>query len=401
MNDGPIRHLDGRLDRKSLARMSEAFSLLTEIYRHGGWGSVERGSVRWTDAPEGFQARASLLDAEIRSLIQGPTVKDWAKGRRDVALAFIRDGAEISKLGAIELMERRIIGRMRVFDMGEDGRKAFSAFMADAVGILVSGPDHQDRAAIGRLCAEAGIGRGKLEIIEAESRRKPQDYRNYLAGSFWIDMNEPPESDIVAHALLTALQVRSTRKLAMTFHKQGFYTALAVSAAASAGMSSNDIASAFHLNKSLVDGWLDAGRPARADASSSAKNGSPAPAPSVPRAPSPKQMGFVNAILGDLPWLSAMLPEGWRDDGAAVSLFLSRVQDGGSLAARRAAGRDIQRGRALREALADGAGLEEAALAAGIGEGEFFSLLRRHFAADAAALGDDLSRMAGIPIIVT
>lgn len=413
MSDDPKRHMDGLLDRKSLARMSEAFSLLTDIYGRGGWGAVERGVVRWTDAPDEFHVRARLLDGEIKSLLNGPTVKDWARGRRDIALAFIRKGAEISKLGAVELMERRIVGRLRVFDMDEKGREAFSAFMADAVGILVSGPDNPDRAAVGRLCAETGVGRGKLEIIEAESRRKPQDYRNYLAGSFWIDMPPPAEDDVVANALLTALQVRSTRKLAMTFHKQGFYTALAVSAAAAGGMSADDIARRFHLKRSLVDDWSagalqrlkSGGRPDGRSAQAISPAGPPAaePAeqsPSEQRPASPKQEMFVSAILEDLPWVSVCLADDWRHDRQAVSTFLSRVQDGGPLAERRAKGRDILRSRKLRDALSVGRGLEEASMAAGVSVADAIVLLGRDLSEETASLSAALSAAMGVAVDV-
>lgn len=403
----------GPLDKSGLARLTDAFALLSSIYASGGHGRIDRGAVAWTNVSGNLSRQTGRLEEEMKLLLSGPSVKDWAKGRRDIALAFVREGPEIRVLAALELFERRHLGTMAVFNIGKDGESAFAAFMKGANGILLAGPDKFDRAAIGRLCARAGVGRGRLEIIEAASRKKPQDYRNYLAGSFWLDMPSPEESDVVSHALLTALQVRSTRKFGMTFYKQGFYTALGVAQAAGEGLGKEEIAAEFDLSPALVEEWSrkafrspeakleqqsEAFGQSEEPSSNSTSNSSSS---DVSRPATAKQQSFVDAILRDLPWLVAVLPANWRNDAAAVSAFLSGLQSGDTLAARRARGKDILRAAELRREIACGKSLDEACASTKISRSDGLLLLDRDYAEDVRLLEEDLREAMGAPVNIS
>lgn len=372
-----------RTSTERMKRLEAAFACLADIYRQSACVVLERGVPQIVPPrPNSILTRrlAELGDAAAELLAANR--KDWAKDKREVVLAVSLEKGQLARVAALELAERRTIGRSlyeRTLDPAAMAR--LKALMTDLTGVVVATPDHATRAAVGLLLADLDAGRGRFEMTETGTR-EAVDYRNYLAGSVWLDMNLSLEGDLPGQALLAALQVRSTRRDALRTTKQGYYTALAAGALQRAGQEFDAIQKRLNVPADTLARWL------KRDLST----------PPAARPPSEAQAGFIRDILADLPFLDIFLEPSWRTDAAAAKAFLDRV--GEHQAGWRAQMREIRRLMALRRALATGVSLDEACREAGFDPSGAMSAFRKTPRDLAAALGRSIAKVAGRPVDV-
>lgn len=315
------------------ADLEEAFKIAAEVFDLGGWMDSDRSDpVVLSGRPKRLAEAAARLLPALKRVVEGPR-RDWARGRVEAAIAV--DFAETSDpvFAVISLRERRRVGEGFVGRLSSpEARRRLEALLEGCVGVAMSAPTRHERAAVGRLLAELGVGRGKLEMIETEGRDRA-DYRNYLAGSFWLDFDPASAKTAGGRALLAALQTRSIRKTGLKVVRQGWYTALAARALAATGLDAKAVASTLRCPAALAAKWIqdDGGRDAR-------------------RPPTENQARFVEDILKDVPELAIRLPEDWRQDGRAASAFISAARPHRKEWRRQRS--ELAQSRRLREALA-------------------------------------------------
>jgi hypothetical protein len=293
--------------------MEEAFGLVADVYDAGGW--VEPGRKDPLVLPgrsASARERSAALREELAEIVEGRPKGVDERDRIEAAVSVVHGpSSDVSPtFGIVLLHERRRLGGGFVgkADSPEAERRIVDLFEGVS-GVVVSSPTLSDRAAIGRLLGELGLGRGKLTMTEVDVSGF-RDARDLLAGSFWTDFSPDAARTPGAMALLTALRVRSIRKGVPKTAKQGWYTAEAVRGMASSGMGNEEISRLFSVSEGLVERWL------------SPEKESIKPV----RPPSESQLSFASDVLRDVPSLEARLSPGWRSDAALVSDFLARVR---------------------------------------------------------------------------
>jgi hypothetical protein len=363
------------------AATAAALDALARALAAGSMPPLVRGEMRLEGLDPTVAGPLAASGPVVQGLLTGPR-KDWAAGRREVVLAAVGRGGHVQAAAAVEMLERRTLGRACALPPSD--RAGWRDFVGEPAAIVVPEGSFSTQAAVGALLAEAEIGRGRLEIVEVPlALPEGEDFRIFLAGSAWLGVPAPSEEDVAARALRAALAVRSIRKDVPKTFKQGLFTARAVKAAARAKEAPSAIAARLRLPEELVQRWL-AGVGDEASA---------APAPAAADAPSEAQRRFVRALVADLPPLRHALPEDWAFRRSVVKEFLDR-------AAKPAEGwrprwRSIAQGWALRRALAEGAPLADAARAAGLSRADALAALEVGLAREEEALRTEMSAALG------
>lgn len=306
-------------NKKYASDADKIFGVLIEIFKSGGSVNVDRSGIKaeWKGSSP---KQASFWNHELenfsdvsKDIILGSR-KDWAKDRREISVGMEIENGWAKKIAAVEILERRKIGSGHIFDLEkESDRQEFIKFFGQSYGVILDDPNPEKRAALGGLLSELGIGRGKIMIVEV-GVGKEIDYRHYLAGSIWVDMNVDVSEDILSDALFTAIKVRSIRQTGLKEYKQGFYSACAVRQAYEQSESIPEISKRFNLTEGLIQNWISA----MEEKSNKSHFKKPA---------SPAQINFVNDILGDMPELEKGLPKDWSNDSQGVSKFLNLIKD--------------------------------------------------------------------------
>jgi len=363
------------------AAIAAALDALAKALAAGKLPTVVRGEMRLEGLDPSIAGPLAAAGSAVLELLSGPR-KDWATGRREVVLAAVGRGGQVQAAAAVELLERRVLGRACALPPSD--RAGWRDFVGNPAAIVVPESSFPAQAAIGALLAEAEIGRGRLEIVEVPlTLPEGEDFRIFLAGSSWLSVQPPGEDEVAARALRAALAVRSIRKDVPKTFKQGLFTARAVKAAGWAKEAPAAIAARLRLPEDLVLRWLTGGEEGTVSAS----------ATPVPEAPSEAQRRFVRALVADLPPLRHALPEDWAFRRDVVKGFLDR-------AAKPAEGwrprwRAIAQGWALRRALGEGLSLAEAARAAGLSRGDALAALDVSLAQEEEALRLEMSAAMG------
>lgn len=362
------------------AAIAAALDALSRAIAAGALPPVVRGEMRLEGLDPAVAGPLAAAGSAALGLLSGPR-KEWAAGRREVVLAAVGRGGQAQAAAAVELLERRVLGRACALPVAD--RAGWRDFVGDPAAIVVPESSFPAQAAIGALLAEAEIGRGRLEIVEVPlALPAGEDFRIFLAGSSWLGVPPPAEEEVAARALRAALAVRSIRKDVPKTFKQGLFTARAVKAAGRAKEAPAAIAARLRLPEELVQRWL-----------SGSGEEAPSSLGSAPEAPSEAQRRFVRALVADLPPLRHALPEDWAFRRDVVKGFLDRT-------AKPAEGwrprwRAIAQGWALRRALAEGAGLGDAARAAGLSRADALAALEVALAREEEALRTEMSAALG------
>ena len=363
-----------------LVAIAAALDALSRAIGAGVMPTVVRGEMRLEGLDPVVAGPLAASRSVVQALLSGPR-KDWAAGRREVVLAATGRGGQAQAAAAVELLERRTLGRACALPVSD--RAGWRDFVGDPAAIVVPESSFPTQAAIGALLAEAEIGRGRLEIVEVPlALPEGEDFRIFLAGSSWLGVPPPAEEEVAARALRAALAVRSIRKDVPKIFKQGFFTACAVKAAGRAKEAPEAIAARLHLPEELVHRWLAGSVEGAAGAPDGARD-----------VPSEAQLRFVRALVADLPPLRHALPEDWAFRRDVVKEFLDRT-------AKLAAGwrprwRAIAQGWALRRALAEGAGIGDAARAVGMSRADALAALEIGLAREEEALRMEMSAALG------
>ena len=328
-------------------RLQQACTTLAEVLRAGGQITVARKKIQVDGLSARVQAEVAAVDAELLELLDIPK-KEWAQGQREVALAVQTDPMTIDtrQFAAVVLTERRWMGPVLVG--GPESRAALKELVGDTPVCLVGAKTYRDRAALGLLCAEAGIGLGRQTFLEVPVGRG-EDYRHWLAGSAFLDAPEP--TDVLGQAVRVALAARSLRKDVPQAQRQPFYTSAAAKTLARKGEGFEAIRKRIPISSAVLAKWLDTQPPT-------------VPEEDTASVPSAAQIQYVRSILDDLPFLRQILPENWTQDRNHVRQFLNTVAE--QVPAWRGRWREMGQAARLRRELGAGQPLEAALKAAAV-----------------------------------
>jgi hypothetical protein len=408
------------IDQEHVRRLEKAFGLLVRLYRAGAWIEPGRGKPRIRpDRLAGrFDAEVKENGHALQQILTGQR-KSWANGFDELALGLEIVDDEIKTIAGVRILDRRVLDRAFFIDLSEHGaRDTLLKRLQGRTGLILASPGWVQRAAVGSLLAELVLGSKGLLITETP-RAQAADYRDFLAGSAWMDMNVTGEGDPVAAALLLSMQVRSMRRDALREFKQGYYTASAVRFLARKGFSRETIETRLNLRREVLERWIspdDAPRdggtqeaptvPESSSGTASApetrmprtaarpSNGAAARGSGGRRKPTDKQVAYIRDIIELMPFLKERLPEDWEENAESAKGFLGMAHPIYSEFRNelRAFKNDLK----VRALIAEGLSAQEIEVATGAGLNEVQRILSQNLAKEAsriaAAIGDKLGQ---------
>ncbi len=313
-----------------LVRKAEgAIGTLARIFEDGHRVALKKGAVILEIAPSravngDLLRRFETNPDGINEVAAGPkTRKPWAESFYEVAVSLEMKAGEVSRIAGVFLKQRSFIsgGFLISNCRAPDALANLARLFEGVTGVVVRTQNFKERSVLGLLLADARIGRGSLQVTEVPSDRG-EDYRNFLAGSIWLEMTNLPEpSDLLASSVLLAMQVRSIRRNALVQRRQGYYTASAARHLFRSGLNQAQIAERFDMpGKKIVD-WTagGSGKEAPAQVPDSRPNRAPA------RPATQNQVSFAKSLISEFGFLSGILPDDWEKDTRSASAFLTRA----------------------------------------------------------------------------
>lgn len=263
---GPdFQHGSAKVD---YARLRRAFETLSDIYQCGGRVAPNRDRLTLAGIPRplwgDLSKRANRDAVLISELIAGPGQRSSVAGRREITIAVIAgcdaDGSRQLQIGALETIGRGAVTRSLSVSTGDPAWRRKLAELTDwdrIDAVIACAEGNNQRAAIGLVLLLAGIGRGRLEILEIEVPDEIDESTHMVRVADWMKGGLPRFRSASAEALWALMRVRSVHSRLIKARKQGLYTSMAVAGLRAAGIAPGEIATRTGLSAALIDRFLD------------------------------------------------------------------------------------------------------------------------------------------------
>lgn len=245
--------------------LREAFRVYSEIIRLNGHVDIVRGAVKPSGIPRDRWksiSQAVLQNADmVRWLVNGAGQRSSVKERKEVVLSVLaregRDGAERKfEVTALLVKGRGAIEKSLTVSSAEPGwQESLHAFAKweEIAGVIAAAEGNNQRAMIGLVLQLAGIGRGRLEMIEADLPEEVDEAAQSIKGADWLKAGLPRFETAAGEALWYLMRIRAVHARMVRTRKQGQYTAYALAAMRASGVSVSDMACVTGMSEDLVD----------------------------------------------------------------------------------------------------------------------------------------------------
>jgi hypothetical protein len=245
------------------ASLREAFKALSEIYQMNGVVVPEQAGVKLSRIPRSEWWRLSrTVSAQadmIKYLISGTGQRASVAGRKEVVLSVIAGMSGETR--TFEIAAFLVVGRgaiqrtISISSKQEKWRDALAAFVAwdEIEAVIPAAEGNNQRAMIGLVLQLAGIGRGKLEMIEADIPEEVDEAAQMIKGADWLKAGLPRFESAAGEALWYLMRIRSVHARMIKTRKQGYYTAMGLAALRASGVTSDAAAQATGMSPSFVE----------------------------------------------------------------------------------------------------------------------------------------------------
>ncbi len=242
--------------------LREGFVTLAEIYQLGGSAKALASGVKLAGIPRSEWGRISdatkAHDAMMKSIIQGSGQRSSVSGCKEVVLAVIateKDGVRHFEVAGLEVLGRGAIKNViSVSSSSADWKKKLHDFANwdEIDGVIAAAEGNNQRAMIGLVLQLAGIGRGRLEMIEADLPEEADEAAHVVRGADWMKAGLPRFESAAAEAIFYLMRMRSVHARMVKTRKQGYYTSMALAALAASGVSKESVCEATGMSEGLV-----------------------------------------------------------------------------------------------------------------------------------------------------
>jgi hypothetical protein len=262
---------DSKAGVSEFSSLRAAYVALGDIWRANGRVAATASGVKLVAAPA--ERRELLLEAmtrhaeAVRELLRGSGQRASVSGRMEVVLAVLaeeggeeHDGARDSKrrfeLAALLVRGRgEVLRTLCVTSRKADWRERLREFApwGEIDAVIPAAEGNNQRAMVGMALQLADIGRGKLEMIEADLPEEVDEAAQFVKGADWLKAGLPRFRCAAGEALYYLMRIRSVHARMIQVRKQGLYTSMAVAALHASGLEFAEIAEVRRMPVSLVD----------------------------------------------------------------------------------------------------------------------------------------------------
>lgn len=250
-------------ETSDFSSLRSAFEALSEVWRTNGKATptptgVKLSSIkkeRWHSLFVATQDHGLMM----KHLLQGAGQRSAVSGRREVVLAVVaeqRDGIRYFEVAALLVVGRGAVQKtISLTTRKDDWKEKLSAFVdwENIDSVIPAAEGNNQRAMIGLALQLAGIGRGKLEMIEADLPEEVDEAAQMVRGADWMKAGLPRFGCAAAEALWYLMRIRSIHARMIRVRKQGYYTSMAFASLYASGLSVADIAQVSNLSEGFAD----------------------------------------------------------------------------------------------------------------------------------------------------
>jgi len=252
-----------RYEIADFASLRTAYQTLAEIWRTNGSAVPVSNGVRISsirkDRYRDLFAASTQHGLMMKHLIQGSGQRSSVAGRREVILSVLaeqRDGQRFFEVAALLVVGRGAVQRtISLTTRKDDWREKLVHFVDwDSIdGIIPAAEGNNQRAMVGLALQLAGIGRGRLEMIEADLPQEVDEAAQLVKGADWLKAGLPRFESAASEALYYLMRIRSVHARMIRSRKQGYYTSMALAALHGSGLTIEQAAEATGMSRGLVE----------------------------------------------------------------------------------------------------------------------------------------------------
>jgi hypothetical protein len=256
---------DKKTHLSDFSDLRAAFGVLADIIQTNGSVTPARGAVklsgipraRWREISGKVQANAEM----VRTLMSGTGQRSAVRDRREVVLSVLACENPETGTRSFETTAILVIGRgaihktLRVTSEDAQWREKLCAFTDwdEVQGVIAAAEGNNQRAMIGLVLQLAGIGRGRLEMIEAEVPEEVDEAAQSVRGADWLKAGLLRFKSSSGEALWYLMRIRSVHARMVRVRKQGQYTAMALAAMYASGLDVARMAEITGMSEGLVE----------------------------------------------------------------------------------------------------------------------------------------------------
>lgn len=245
--------------------LREAFRVCSEIVRMNGHVDISRGSVKLSGIPR--QAWRSVVsrverNAEmVRWVVGGNGPRKSVQDEFEVVVSVLASEGGSGEDRHFEISALLVKGRgpvekaVTVSSIDPSWREKLRAFVDWSAinNVIAAAEGNNQRAMIGLVLQLAGIGRGRLKMVEAEIPEEVDEATQSLKGADWLKSGLPRFETAAGEALWYLMRMRSVHARMIKLRKQGIYTSFGLAAMYASGIPIADMVRVTGMSEALVD----------------------------------------------------------------------------------------------------------------------------------------------------
>jgi len=258
--------------RADFSALRDAFRVLQEIYALRGFAEPDHGHVKIYGIPRQhfprILAQARKCEEHLRDLVHGTGQRASVSGRQEVVISVLAQGDRAHRrfdICALLVRGRGPIERsLSVSSNDVSWREALRDFVDwnEIDGVISAAEGNNQRAMVGLVLQLAGIGYGKLKMIEAEVPQEEDEAAHMVRGADWLKAGLPRFETAAGEAIWYLMRIRSVHSRMVRVRKQGYYTSMALAALRACGVPTERICKLTGMSEMLVESLTP--RPGRA-----------------------------------------------------------------------------------------------------------------------------------------
>lgn len=247
------------------SELRAAFGVLADIIQMNGRLEITRAAIKpsgipraqWRSVSTRVQAHADM----VRQLMNGTGQRSTVRDRREVVMSVLARENPQTGERSFETTVLLVIGRgaivktLTVTSQDVAWREKLRDFVDwdEVEAVIAAAEGNNQRAMIGLVLQLAGIGRGRLEMVEADVPDEVDEAAQSVRGADWLKAGLLRFKSSAGEALWYLMRIRAVHARMIRTRKQGQYTSMALAAMFASGVSIDEMVDLTGMSEGLVE----------------------------------------------------------------------------------------------------------------------------------------------------
>ena len=256
---------NGKRKSADFGELRDAFDTLSDVVRVNGRIDISRSVVKASGIPRerwwDISSRINKTQDMVRYLVTGSGQRSTVRDRMEVVISVLAVEGRLSESRAFEVTALLVKGRGTIektlnlssSDKSWTGKLRGFTDWSNIEAVIAAAEGNNQRAMIGLVLQLAGIGRGRLEIIETDVPEEVEEAAQSIKGADWLKAGLPRFRSAAGEALWYLMRIRSVHARMIKTRRQGYYTSFALAAMRASGLDTDEMANVTGMKAEMIE----------------------------------------------------------------------------------------------------------------------------------------------------